>query len=126
MDSSRGPLIVNFWATWCAPCVHEIPWFDSLIDKQNKPVQLLLVSMDFKRDYPKNIVNFVTSHGYGGQVVFLNDTKSDHYLSIIEPKWKGGIPASIFLDNAKKYYAVYNQQLPPQRLALELNKLLAE
>lgn len=126
IDTSTKPLIVNFWATWCGPCVREIPWFDSIIKQKKAPVKLLLVSLDFKNDYPKKLADFVQKRGYNGEVVFLSETNSASYIATIEPKWKGGIPASIFIDNSKKYYQVYNQQLPKQKFAMELDKMLIE
>jgi len=124
IDSSTGPTIINFWASWCGPCIREIPWFDSIIAKKNAPVKLVLVSLDFAVDYPANLTAFVKKQGYHGEVVYLSDINSSHYIPIIEKKWSGAIPASIFVNHSKKYYQVFNHQLPKERFALELDKLL--
>ena len=51
--------VVNFWATWCGPCVKELPEFDKLkASLAGKPVKILLVSLDFKDAYPKKIEAF--------------------------------------------------------------------
>lgn len=43
----RGkPLIVNLWATWCAPCVKEMPTLDALAEREKDRLQLIVVSMD--------------------------------------------------------------------------------
>lgn len=124
IDSSSGPMIVNFWATWCAPCIHEIPWFDSIIAMKNAPVKLVLVSLDYKTAYPNELAAFVQKHGYKGEVVYLNETNIQSYIQTIEPKWKGAIPASIFVNNVNKYYQLYNEQIPKQRFEMELDKLM--
>src|ERR1700741_1424345 len=59
--SSKDTLyIINFWATWCAPCVAELPEFDALKKRYgNQPVKVLLVSLDFKEDYPLKLARFI-------------------------------------------------------------------
>jgi thiol-disulfide isomerase/thioredoxin len=124
IDSSKGPVIVNFWASWCGPCVKELPYFDSIIAAKNAPVKLLLVSLDFPESYPKKLTAFVKKQGYKGEVVYLDETNADVFIPIIEKKWSGAIPASIFLDNSKSKYEVFNMQLTKERFSLELDKLL--
>lgn len=47
LASFRGkPLIVNLWATWCAPCVKEMPTLDALAQREKDRLQLIVVSMD--------------------------------------------------------------------------------
>jgi len=124
IDTTSVPTIVNFWASWCGPCTREIPWFDRIIAKKNLQVKLLLVSVDFPTQYPKQLTDFVHKQGYKGEVVFLNETNTHHFTSIIDKNWTGEIPASIFINNSKKYYQLFNQQIPPKRFELELEKLV--
>lgn len=124
MDTTSGPLIVNFWATWCGPCIKEIPWFEQGIDKAAAPVKLLLVSLDFPEAFPTQLTAFVKKKGYKSEVLFLEETKADYFIPIIAPKWQGAIPASVFINNSKKYYEVFNHQLTEQRFELELQKLI--
>ena len=123
MDTSTTPMIVNFWATWCGPCIREIPYFDSLIAAKKRPVKFLLVSLDFAPSYPKELTAFVKKHGYKGDVVFLNEFNADYFCPVIDKKWTGAIPVSVFINNAKKYKQFYGDQLTRERLAIEYEKL---
>src|SRR5829696_12637 len=71
------PLIINFWASFCKPCIEEIPYFESLVKKYEKAgVQLLLVSLDLQEAYPK-IKDFAGKHKFGSSIVYLNETNAD-------------------------------------------------
>jgi thiol-disulfide isomerase/thioredoxin len=123
MDSSSIPMIVNFWASWCGPCIREIPYFDSLIAAENKPVRFLLVSLDFPQTYPKELTAFVRKQGYKGEVVFLNEGRYEDFCPVIDKKWTGAIPASVFINNKKNFRQFYDSQLTRQRLFIEFAKL---
>ncbi len=84
----------------------------------------MLVNLDLPSAYPKQLTAFVKKQGYKGEIVFLDETNATYFIPVIEKKWKGEIPASIFINNSKKYYQVFNQQLPPKRFELELDKLV--
>lgn len=124
IDTSTMPLIVNFWASWCGPCIREIPYFDSLIATSSRPVRFVLVSLDFPESYPKQLTAFVKKKGYKGEVVYLNETNPEYFCPIIDKQWSSGaIPASMFVNNAKKYKQFYSTQLTRERLAIEFAKL---
>jgi thiol-disulfide isomerase/thioredoxin len=54
VSESRGPLIVNFWATFCKPCMEEIPNFQKMQAKYEKDgLQILFVSLTFRMITPK-------------------------------------------------------------------------
>lgn len=64
--------IISFWATWCKPCIKELPYFDSLQTKYaGKKIKVLLVSLDFKKNYEKMLLPYVEKHNVKTQVVLL-------------------------------------------------------
>lgn len=88
--------VVNFWATWCIPCVKELPYFvqlDSIHDRE--AFKLVLVSLDFKKDYLRKLQPFVFERGIEEHVLVLEDKRSDYWISDIDHSWDGSIPATL-------------------------------
>jgi thiol-disulfide isomerase/thioredoxin len=98
-NSSSQITVINFWATWCKPCIEEIPMLEEF-SQQNQPqdAQVILVSMDFASQ--KELVNqFVKTKEIKTRVVLLDETDYDSWISKIDSTWSGAIPATIIINN---------------------------
>ena len=88
--------VINFWATWCKPCIEELPYFESVLDTfSNDPVRLYLISLDFPNQIEKRLFPFVKKHELRSTVIHLNDPDADKWINAIEPSWSGAIPATL-------------------------------
>jgi thiol-disulfide isomerase/thioredoxin len=94
--------IINFWATWCAPCVKELPVFDTIANKfAGKPVKVILVSLDFPKDVVGKLPNFIEKKGIKQEVLFLDELYENEWIPKVDSTWQGNIPAT-WIVNAKK------------------------
>jgi thiol-disulfide isomerase/thioredoxin len=126
IKASDKPLIVNFWATFCKPCIEEIPYFQSLVKKYDSAgIKLLLVSLDLKEAYPK-INSFATTHKFTASIVYLNETNADIFCPQIDEAWSGAIPASLFVNNKTGYRKFFEEQIPEAKLEEEIKALISK
>jgi thiol-disulfide isomerase/thioredoxin len=122
---SKTPLIINFWATFCKPCIEEIPYFQEEVKKHKKDsVQLLLVSIDLTEQFPAAISSFVKKRKFTAPVIWLDETNADYFCPKVDPKWSGAIPASLFVNNKTGYRKFFEEQLSHERLKKEIMAIL--
>lgn len=101
-NTSDTVYVVNFWATWCKPCVAELPGFEQLHKTQrNQHVKVILVSMDFKEDLNKKLIPFLAKNYYTAEVVLLDEINGNDFINKIDERWSGAIPATLFTSKNK-------------------------
>ena len=97
--------IINFWATWCAPCVEELPYFEQLAeDTKEQPVQIIMVSLDFKRDVRTKLLRFIQDRPFDLPVIALTDGNAASWIDRVDPEWSGAIPVTIVYHNDKRVF----------------------
>ncbi len=88
--------VVNFWATWCSPCVKEIPGFKKASEAYPADkVDFLFVSLDFPSTAEKNLVPFIKDHNLNSRVVLMTGQNADSWIRMIDRDWQGDIPATL-------------------------------
>lgn len=98
--------VVNFWATWCAPCVKEMPYFEKLGQEyKNDNVEVLFVSLDFPHVYESKLKPFIKDKNIQSKVVALNDVDMNTWIPKVDENWSGSIPATfIYKNDISKFY----------------------
>ena len=96
--------IVNFWATWCKPCITELPFFEKTAQSfTTQPVKIILVSQDSKtRTIQVN--DFLKKNKYTSESYILSAGNPNVWIDKIDPNWSGTIPMTLFYKNGNKSY----------------------
>lgn len=99
-------LVVNFWATTCAPCVKELPHFMEINKKysENPNFKMILVSLDRLVD-KERVIKFIKNKNLTAEVILLDDIKRmNTWIPRFEKNWDGNIPVTIFYKNSEKVH----------------------
>lgn len=117
--------VVNFWATWCSPCVAELPYFEKVNQNfKSKKVKVLLVSLDFPKHKESRLIPFISKNNLKSEVVFLNDPDANAWIDKVDPNWSGAIPFTVIYNAKRRKY--YEQSFTYDELQKEINTFLAD
>ena len=116
--SNDTTYVLNFWATWCSPCVKEIAIFEKLHkDMAQSKLKVILVSLDFVNQLERRVIPFLEEKGITAEVRIMTDTDYNAWIDRVDPKWTGAIPATLiynkdrrtFLEKELTYNELINQ-----------------
>ena len=121
--SNDTTYVVNFWATWCVPCVEELPYFEKLnAGYADKKVKVLLVSLDMHKKIESNLIPFIENKKLQSDVVLLRDPDADTWIRKIDTTWSGAIPATVIYNKDNRKF--FEQQFTYEGLEKELNNFI--
>ena len=115
--------VINFWATWCVPCVKELPAFEKLNkDYKSKNVEVILVSLDLASKKERSVLPFLKKKNIKSKVFIFNDSNEQFWIEDIAEEWTGAIPATIIYNKKKRKF--YEQLFDYEKLKDELQTFL--
>lgn len=114
--------VVNFWATWCKPCVAELPVFERLnAQYKNEQVEVILVSLDFPDQINSRLIPFMKKEGIKSEVILLDDPHGDVWIPQVSDSWSGAIPATLIITS--ETYSFYERSFNYKDLEDEVLKI---
>ena len=121
--SSDDTYVINFWATWCSPCVKELPYFESVNNEYaDKNVKVILVSLDFPSQIESKLKPYIRKNKIKSNVILLDDSKMNKWVPRVSEKWDGGIPATLIVNSSN--YNFYPSPLEKEELVSEIHKAI--
>jgi thiol-disulfide isomerase/thioredoxin len=109
--------VVNFWATWCGPCVKELPNFSQLQKEfKTDKLKVLLVSMDFRSKLETVVIPFVKNKGIDLETVLLDEKDTGIIINKVSEKWSGSIPGTLVINQSKGINNFYEQEFNYEEL----------
>lgn len=113
--------VINFWATWCAPCVKELPLLEKLNDQGNEKIKITLICLDFA-DKVDKVNQFMFRKNIQSRVLLLDEIDYDSWIDKVDKRWTGAIPATVIINSKTKKRIFVEKELKDG----ELEKLIAE
>lgn len=113
--------VVNFWATWCLPCIKEMPYFQQIHENfSNRKVKVILVSLDFEKQINSRLIPFIEKNRLTAEVILLNDPDANSWIDQVNPKWSGALPATVIYN--KNFQGFYEQSFTYNELEQIINQ----
>ncbi|MCW3128103.1 MAG: hypothetical protein JWO03_3761 [Bacteroidetes bacterium] len=109
--------VLNFWATWCMPCVKEYPAFQTLATRhKNEKVKVIMLSMDFASEYEKTLVPYIKAHPIDGRVCLLDELDYNAWINKIDAKWDGAIPVTLIINGNRHIRSFFGHDFTTESL----------
>jgi len=103
--SNDTTYLVNFWASWCTPCVDELPAFEKISKEYgHDKVKVLLISLDFPKQIDSRLIPFIKKNGIQSEVLVLNDPDANNWINKVDAEWSGSIPATLIYNSNTRIF----------------------
>ncbi|MCP9235916.1 TlpA disulfide reductase family protein [Lewinella sp. JB7] len=95
--------LINFWATWCKPCLEELPLLQQLEQEYREgPLRVILVSLDTEPGAIARIPGYLSRRGINLPTIVLTDERQG-WMRDLDDKWNGALPTTVIYRNNLRY-----------------------
>ena len=124
--AQRGHVVlVNFWATWCGPCVAEFPAIVQVSRQyQSRGLTTIAVSADSLQDRQTKVEPFLTKQGAAFPVYLEQSADPEDFINAFDPSWQGDLPRTFIYDRAGRRVKTLTGEQTAQSLAAAIKPYL--
>ncbi|MFL6210244.1 MAG: TlpA family protein disulfide reductase [Pyrinomonadaceae bacterium] len=121
-----GPLLVNFWATWCEPCREEFPDLVKIdADYRARGLEFAAISVDDPGELTKGVPKFLREMHAQMPAYVLNVPDSEPVINSVDPTWGGELPATFLFDRHGQIVFQHKGRINPTELRTAIEKVLS-
>ncbi len=126
-DAGQKPFLVNFWATWCEPCVEEFPELVKIDqDYKARGLEFITISLDEKEELMKGVPKFLRRMKSAMPSYLLSLDKQEEAFSIIDTDWPGALPFTLLYDGNGKVVFKHTGKLKLDELRAAIEKVVGK
>jgi thiol-disulfide isomerase/thioredoxin len=127
-EARERPLLVNFWATWCAPCREEFPDLVKLRALYAlESLDFALISLDDPSDIATAVPDFLVESGARALPAYLLHADDDNAaINLVDPQWGGELPATFLYDRSGRLVFKHKGRIKPAELQAAIDKTLGD
>ncbi len=104
--------VINFWATWCIPCVAELPEFEKIHKKYiGRKVNVILVSLDYVKKLDETVIPFAEKKKINSHIVLFNEPNANAWIDKVDSTWSGALPATLIVNKNTSFRTFLEKEL---------------
>jgi thiol-disulfide isomerase/thioredoxin len=116
--------VVNFWATWCKPCIKELPEIEQIgLEYKDRKLNVILASLDFPDKISPQLIPFAKKMNLQSRIIVLDEADPNAWIPQVDSTWSGAVPATLVYSGNKRVF--HNGAVTYEELKKSIDHLLS-